>query len=305
MLMNLTKGTGIAGLHGIANKYEKVIRPLLCFNANEIDNYIKEKCVPYREDLSNTDTKYTRNLIRHQIIPELEKVNPEFIETLNLEANQFLNDEKIISDRIVGEKERLFINEDNRIKISIDELRKLNPLRSYLFYFLRDYGFNSSDVKDIISSFENQSGKIFYSKNYEIVKDREYLILSDIRENRHEKLEIKSMKDIPFHYEILEVSDDFKVKTSSEYACLDADKVQFPLTLRNWEQGDVFQPLGMKGNKKVSDFLINNKISINDKRSIKVLESDSQIIWIVGYRINDNFKVTSSTKKSLILSIQD
>ncbi|MBL4592809.1 MAG: tRNA lysidine(34) synthetase TilS [Flavobacteriales bacterium] len=303
MLINLTKGTGLAGLHGIANKNGKIIRPILCFNSTDIAKYVAENNVSYREDLSNSDVKYTRNLIRHKIIPELEKINPALIETLNVEANQFLNDEKIIADKIEEEKKRLFLADGNTFKIEISALKKLTPLTSYLYYFLRDYGFNSFDVADIIENLDGQSGKVFYSPTYQIVKDREFLILKDRNEDTFKNIEINAVESLPFNYKLVDITDSFKIESSNQYAYLDADKVQFPLTLRTWKQGDVFQPLGMKGNKKVSDFLIDNKVSIIDKKELKILGSNNQILWLVGHRIDDKFKITSSTKKILVLSI--
>ncbi|PCJ24908.1 MAG: tRNA lysidine(34) synthetase TilS [Flavobacteriales bacterium] len=303
MLINLTKGTGLAGLHGIRKKNGNVIRPILCFNSVEIENYVKENNISYREDLSNLDVKYIRNTIRHNIIPELEKINPALIETLNNTANQFLNDEKIISDKIAKEKKQLFIGDGNTLKIEIEALKKLEPLTSYLYYFIRDYGFNSSDVADIIENLEGQSGKTFNSNTHQIVKDREFLILKEIAENVFESIKIKFIEDLPFSYKLIDVTDGFEIETSSQYAYLDADKIQFPMILREWINGDVFQPLGMKGNKKVSDFLIDNKISLINKKRIKVLESGSQILWLVGLRIDDKLKITPSTKKVLLLSV--
>lgn len=303
ILFNLIKGTGLAGLHGIKNKNGYVIRPLLCFNSAEIDSYLKENNISFREDLSNSDTKYTRNAIRHTIIPKLEKINPALIETLNTEANQFLDDEKIIADKITEEIKRLFVRDKDGFKIEIEELKKLTPLKSYLFYFLRDYGFNSFDVSDIINSFDNQPGKTFNSSTHQIVKDREYLILNNIGTNSIKSVEINSMEDFPFSYELKESTVGFNIKKSAQYAYLDADKIQFPMILRTWQQGDTFQPFGMKGSKKVSDFLIDNKVSLFDKKSVSVLESDGQILWVVGQRIDDKFKITSSTKRMLILSI--
>ncbi len=305
MLINLTKGTGLAGLHGIKNKNEKIVRPLLCFKRADIVNYVKENNIPYREDLSNSDTKYTRNAIRHQIIPELEKINPNLIETLTVAANQFLEDEKIIADKIVIAKEQLFEEEDDGYHIEIAKLKELTPLNSYLYYFLRDYNFNASTVNDIIEGLDSQSGKTFLSSTHQIVKDRKSLILKKVEVNPIERIEIKSTKEFPFNWRLTDYSDDFKMETSKQYAYIDAEKIQFPLMLRKWEQGDAFQPLGMKGNKKISDFLIDNKVSVLDKDKIKVLESKDQILWVVGHRIDDNFKIRSSTKKVLILSINE
>jgi tRNA(Ile)-lysidine synthase len=303
MLINLTKGTGLAGLHGIPNKNGKVIRPMLCFNSIEIDDYITENKIDFREDTSNADNKYTRNLIRHQIIPKLEKINPALIETLNNEACNFLDDEKIIAAKILEEKERLFIENENDFSINIEELKKLAPLKSYLYYFLRDYGFNGADAVDIAIGLDGQSGQLFYSKTHQIVKDREYLLLKPIVENLIKKIEISSLNDFPFTASFIDITADFEFQSSNEYAYLDADKIQFPMTLRGWEQGDTFQPLGMKGNKKVSDYLIDNKVSVVDKQKVRVLELEGEILWLVGHRINDNFKITPSTKRALILSI--
>lgn len=305
MLFNLIKGTGLAGLHGIKNKNGNIIRPLLCFNSADIDGYLKENNISFREDLSNSDTKYARNAIRHTIIPKLEKINPALVETLNTTANQFLDDEKIIADKITEEIKRLFVKEGDGFKIKIEALKKLNPLKSYLFYFLRDVGFNSSDVSDIINSFDNQSGKTFYSSTHQIVKDREYLILNEIGTNSIKNVEINSIEDFPFGYELKCSTDDFNIKKLAQYAYLDADKIQFPMILRTWEKGDTFQPFGMKGLKKVSDFLIDNKVSVFDKRSVRVLELNGEILWVVGKRIDDKFKITSSTKRVLILSVDN
>ncbi len=303
MLINLTKGTGLAGLHGISNKNKKVIRPLLCFTRNEIDDFVNSNSIAFREDISNADTKYTRNLIRHQILPELEKLNPAIIETLNIEANQFLGDEKIIEDKIKMDKQRLFIPKGNGFKIEIQELKKLTPLTSYLYYFLRDYNFNIANVKDIISGLGNQSGKKYYSSTHQIIKDRDFLLLNGIEHLSKEIIKINSLADLPFEYNLVETNPALNIEKSNRFAYLDLDKIEFPLTLRVWKEGDSFRPLGMKGNKKVSDFLIDNKISILDKKNVKVLVQNNSIVWLEGFRIDDKFKITSKTKRALILSI--
>jgi len=303
MLINLTKGTGLAGLHGIRNKNQKVIRPLLCFTRKEIENFIIESKVTFREDLSNADTKYTRNLIRHKVLTELETINPAIVETLNVEANQFLGDEKIIEDKIKMDKERLFIPLNDGFSIEIKELKKLSPLTSYLFYFLRDYNFNASDITNIIDGLDTQSGKTYISSTHQIIKDRKSLLLNKLENDSTSNSIINFIEDFPLSYEVIENITDLKIEKSNKYAYLDFDKIQFPILLRNWEQGDSFKPLGMKGNKKVSDFLIDNKVSLLEKKRVKVLEQNNEIIWLVGNRIDDRFKITSQTKKVLVLSI--
>jgi tRNA(Ile)-lysidine synthase len=304
MLINLTKGTGLAGLHGISNKIGNVVRPLMCFTRNDIEGFVKEQKITFREDDSNADTKYTRNLIRHKVLPELATINPAIVTTLNVEAHQFLGDEKIVEDKIKLDQQRLFIPKGNGFAIEIQELIKLTPLSSYLFYFLRAYHFNSNDVMDIIRGLENQSGKVYYSSTHQLLKDRDFLLLSEMEEVDQEYIQIKAIQDIPFKYEVVE-KVNLTIEKSTRFAYLDADKIEFPLGLRTWEHGDSFQPLGMKGKKKVSDFLIDNKISVLEKKNIKVLLQNESIIWLIGHRIADEFKITSKTKRALILSIEE
>lgn len=301
MLINLTKGAGLAGLHGISKKRNKVIRPLLCFDSSEIELYVKEQNIQYREDLSNANTKYVRNAIRHNVIPELEKINPAFIETLVTTSNQFSGIEEIVLQKVEDEKKRLFVKEINGFKISIISLNELNPLKTYLYYFLKPYNFNSSDVSDIICGFDGNSGQIYNSTTHQVVKDRNHLLLNERIDVHSEYKEINTVQDIPFQFEVIENTKSLDIVKSSDFAYLDADMIEFPLDIRRWEEGDFFQPLGMKGKKKVSDFLIDNKVSIVDKQYVKVLIQKGEIVWLIGHRISEKYKITPSTKRVLIL----
>ncbi|MDG1475894.1 MAG: tRNA lysidine(34) synthetase TilS [Vicingaceae bacterium] len=301
MLINLTKGTGLAGLHGISNKRDAIIRPLLCFDVTEIENYMKENELPFRQDESNTNTKYTRNLIRHNIIPELEKINPSLIETLTTSADQFSELEIILNQKIEEEKSRLFIEDNEGIKIRIELLKKLNPLKTYLYYLLKPFKFNITDVIDIIKGLDGESGKTYNSTTHQIIKDRTHLFLGKLEQKNIESIEMKSIKELPFDYQLLENTSDFKINKSTDFGCFDADLLGFPMQLRTWRNGDYFCPLGMKGNKKVSDFLIDNKISLAEKNCVKVLCFNNEIIWLVGHRISEKCKITSATKRILIL----
>ncbi len=303
MLINLTKGTGLAGLHGIRNKTGKVIRPLLCFTRKDIDAFVQELKITFREDGSNADTKYTRNLIRHKVLPELATINPAIVETLNVEAHQFLGDEKIIEDKIKMDKQRLFIPLNDGFRIEIEELKKLSPLSSYLFYLFRAYHFNATDIANVIAGLDSQSGKTYHSSTHQIIKNRAYLLLNKIEDISTPSHVINTMDDFPFTTELLENNSSFKIDKSTSKAFLDVDKIEFPLVLRTWKQGDTFTPLGMKGNKKVSDFLIDTKVSILEKKKVRVLEQNGNIIWLVGHRISDHYKITAQTTQTLILAI--
>ncbi len=307
MLINLTKGTGLSGLHGIREKTNYIIRPILCFTRNDIETYILDNKISYREDLSNSDTKYVRNKIRHNVITELEKINTSFIETANKEADQFYDMEQILNQKIEEEKEKCFVQEDESIKIDIEKLKSLTPLHSYLYYFIRSYGYNKTSVNDIVDGLNEQSGKVYFSSTHQILKDRKYLIISEFKKEQKKQYSINSNTDfinLPIGINALErgVDSKFKLQKSSQFAFLDAEKIMYPLVLRRWKEGDLFQPLGMKGNKKVSDFFIDEKLSVIEKQNAWILTSQDKIVWIVGLRIDNRYKITNKTKNSLVLN---
>ncbi len=304
MLINLSKGTGLAGLHGISKISGKIIRPLLGFTREEIEEYVQENKVEYREDKSNSDNKYTRNSVRLDIIPLLEKINPNLIESLNQTANYLADVELILAEKINEEWNKCSTINGERVLMDITQLKGLTALSTYLYYFIKAYGFNAADVADIIQSFEEQSGKIFLSKTHQLIKDRTQLILTPIFDVIDKDLIINSFEDLTncgLSNEVSDYDEHFKINKSAQFANLDADKIKFPLVLRNWKEGDVFQPLGMKGKKKLSDFFIDNKVDVFTKQQTKILTQNNQIIWVVGYRIDDTFKVTQNTKNILLI----
>lgn len=304
MLINLTKGSGISGLHGIKRKKNNIIRPILDFNRIQIEEYIFKNSIPYREDKSNLNNKYTRNLIRLDVIPLLEKINTQLIESLFDSAQYIQEAEDILDAKIKEEFDKCCCVEDDLIYIDIKSLKKLKPIKSYLFYFLKPYGYNESNVNDILNSLENQSGKQFFSTSHQLLKDRDKLILSNIQNHDNERIIINNIDElntIGFSSNITQLSDSFEINKSNLLANLDADKIKFPLVYRKWENGDEFHPLGMSGRKKVSDFLIDKKVDLFQKRNVKVLTQNDNIVWVVGYRISDDFKINKTTKRVLVI----
>jgi len=202
LLINLIKGTGLSGLHGISSKKDKIIRPLLCFNRNEIDDFVKSKKIKFREDKSNEETKYIRNKIRHKIIPELEKINPSFIETIYNETQHFEELEQLLEAKINEDRKECFTTQNGIIEIDVTKLLNLKSLKTYLFYFLKHYGFNADDASDVIKSLKNQSGKKFMSKTHQLIKDRNKLIISVLRDVEYKEFVINKLEDfssLPFH----------------------------------------------------------------------------------------------------------
>jgi len=298
LLFNLTKGTGIAGLHGISEKDGKIIRPLLWAKKAEIVEYACGNNMNWREDQSNESEKYMRGIIRNKVIPELERVNPAFIDAALRDTGRFRDVEHFI-EYSIGQLE-LVEERDKNIYIDKDSLEKLPGRKAVLYYLLKDYQF-SYDQIDSIAEALNNIGAIFNSKEWVLNIDRKYLILSARVQAVVEYLiesddKILHMEDYDLLMKVI-AAKGYKISSESELCALDYNKLTFPLQVRNWQPGDYFIPLGMKGKKKVSDFLIDAKVPVNIKRNVLVLVSGGDIIWVIGYRIDERFKITGETNR--------
>ncbi|MBN1952048.1 MAG: tRNA lysidine(34) synthetase TilS [Bacteroidales bacterium] len=311
MLLNLIRGTGLKGLTGMAPLKGKIIRPLLFASREEITGYVQANRLSYREDSSNSDIKYQRNLIRNKIIPEMETINPSVVDTLIQESRIFDSSYKIYHQRI--EQLRQALNEpDGQIsRFSIAKILSLRLTPTLLFDVLQPYGLSFSDISDILGSLTGEAGKLFYTDGYVILKDRNYLIIEERNKPEHEEMftitpESKALER-PFRMKILHSrkDDTFRLPTDNMTVALDAEKLCFPLKLRHWKEGDYFFPLGMKGRKKLSDFFTDKKINLLQKNRIWILESAEEIVWIVGMQIDDRYKVSPQTKKMITLSLID
>ncbi len=306
--LNLARGTGLAGLTGMRPINGKVIRPLLFASRQEIEKYGHDNLLEYREDSSNLNTDYKRNKIRHDLLPMMELLNPSFREGL-VRTMGYLGDvENIYNQSVRQTWERVSFRIGNDYLISIAEIKLLNPLQTYLFEFLKPFGFKNMVVRDIVSSLDGISGKHFYSPTYRLVRDRDTLILSPIINDIHKPYYLEEgSKEMmfPIHLKISETAkiDKFKIPDSQNVACIDHDKVQFPLMVRKWQSGDYFRPLGMIGLKKLSDFFIDSKLSLPEKENTWILANGEQVVWIIGKRLDDRYKITPSTRNILKLEI--
>ena len=308
--INLLRGTGIAGLHGIQAKNDKITRPLLFATREEILNYAKENNITYVEDSTNAETKFTRNKIRHNLFPILREINPNFENALKKDI-EYLNDTEFIFRREIEKaKSEIIERENDLIKINISKLLSLNPMKIYLYEILSDFSFNETNISDIIQSLEETSGKQFFSKTHRIVKDREYLFIEERKENTTNDFYLindeQSSLISPLRMQI-EVMRDLKfinISKEKTIAMLDYDLLKFPLILRKWRQGDSFVPFGMKKEKKLSDYFTSNKYSLLDKENQWILCSEDKILWIVGERIDDRFRISNKTKNILKIEIE-
>lgn len=302
VLLNLTRGTGIHGLTGIAPKNGYIVRPLLCLTRLEVENYLEERGIPHVVDSTNNEDIYTRNFLRLNIIPELEKLNPAVKEAISRTSDNIAEAEKVYNSAIENDIHLVF--SDNKIDIS--ELIQTASPQSVLFELLSPLGFQSSVIEDIINSLDGISGKVFYSKDYRLIKDREYLLLDKIGQEENQigeffvdKVSQEITYPIRLNIKLKENNNSIEKDSSKLYA--DADKLTFPLVLRKWKQGDWFIPFGMKGRKKLSDYFSDQKFSLKDKEDCWILISGDDIVWIVGERSDDRFRVTEETKNVLYI----
>ncbi len=301
-LINLTRGSGIKGFTGIKSKTSKIIRPLLFASRKEILDYLNTNNFEFREDSSNSSVKYSRNLIRHEIIPLLEKINPRFRETMIENISRLKDTETIYLDCIERNRKSVFKEEDQQIFINLEKLKELNPLSNYLFEFLKPFGFSRTQIPDIIESFDKTSGKQFFSLTHRLIKDRANLIIEEtsLANDRQYYIELDTDSiELPISmvFSKIELDNNFNIVNSNEIGLFDLNQIEFPLILRKWQKGDYFMPLGMKNLKKLSDFFIDNKLSLSEKENTWILESNNKIVWIIGYRIDERFKITENTKK--------
>ncbi len=299
--LNLARGTGIFGLTGMKEVNGKIIRPLLFAARKEIEAYASSRDLHYREDSTNAQTDYQRNKIRHLILPLMEELNPSFREGL-LTTISHLKDASLIYNRAIEAiKERVISRKSpDTIEISISEMKLLDPLPTYLFELLKEYHFNGEVVEDLVKSIDKQSGKQFFSPTHRAILDREVIIVQkqDGQSSMRYYVDEKTT-DVAFPVKLSITKHrrtvDFRLSNSDRIAMIDSAKLQFPLILRKWQKGDYFKPLGMSGIKKLSDFFIDEKFSLNDKEKTWILANGEEIVWIIGFRLDDRYKITPAT----------
>ena len=299
VLLNLLRGTGVRGMCGIPQKNGKIIRPILRFSASEIDNYVREQGIRFCVDSSNLSDDFLRNRIRHHIFPEMEKIYPNCVDTFTKNSALFLQQTKFFDTSLNQIKESLISTDNHQTKISLDLLKKIENQSVVLYEILHPFGFNAESIKKILQSIHSNSGKRFISETHILLKDRNYFIIEEKSNIKNEIVlihSIEELEDYGFSVKKLKKIEDIEIEKVSNLIYVDAKKIQFPLTLRNWENGDFFYPFGMKRKKKLSDFFTDLKIDLFEKQKIRLLCSQNQIVWIINYRADNRFGINSDTK---------
>jgi tRNA(Ile)-lysidine synthetase-like protein len=304
-LINLSRGTGLEGLTGIPEQNENIIRPLLLFSREEIEVYAKENTIQWREDSSNASDKYLRNKIRHHLVPMLKELNPHFLSSFHKTQNHLQEAQTMVEDAAIMVYQQVAKQAGDDIHFDLNQLLKLPNYQSYLYQWLKEFRFSAwEDIYDLV---ESQSGKHIFSSEYRLLKDRDSLILSPInfisKEKTYSIEENQQEINDPIPLSFSKVSEMHLVSNTAIF--VDADKLQFPLLLRHWQEGDFFQPFGMDGkSKKVSKLFKDEKLSLLEKENTWLLCSNNQIVWVIGIRQDDRFKIENTTQNILKIQLQ-
>jgi len=302
--LNLVRGTGMDGLAGIAAKNGDIIRPLLfATRAMIIDCAIAQK-ISWREDSSNLSIDYQRNFLRHEVIPRLQQINPGLEETFRDTHERLLGASLFAQSFIREFKSSAVETRDRKTTIDIRKVLRSPSPAVLLWEIIKERGFNFDQCRQMVS--DHQPGKLFFSASHQLLVDRTEFILEKKHPSVFSAVTIDKGQqragESPFALALQEESrDNFQLVKDSAMAQLDADRLQFPLVWRKWQAGDYFVPLGMRQEKKLSDFLIDLKIPFNAKADVTVLESAGEIVWVVGYRINERYKITADTRRILTI----
>lgn len=303
-LINFTRGTGIEGLTGIPQQNDKIIRPLLNFTRQEIEEFAKNHEIKWREDSSNASDKYLRNKLRHDVIPVLKSLNPSFADSFKQTAEHLRQVQSLAEDASVIVYKQVVEEQDGQKLFNIQELKRLPNYKAYLYQWLKPFGFTAWG--DIYNLIEAQSGKLIIADNYLLIKGREVLILEPIKESGQEAYIINDIEDtfnLPVPLQFILV-DGIIEKSTKNTIYVNNELIKFPLFVRKWQEGDYFYPFGMNGQKKkLSKFFKDEKLSLPEKGNAWILTTGGQIIWVIGLRADDRFKVTENTTQILKIEV--
>lgn len=304
-LINFTRGTGLEGLTGIPEVNNKFVRPLLPFSREQLEQYAKEDRIKWREDRSNASIKYLRNKLRHDVIPVLKEINPSLLQSFQNTTNH-LNDVSDIVDATMDD----FLNktiesmDKKEVKFRISEFKKLKNPSAYLYQTFKEFGF--TQWQDMLDLLDAETGKQIFSSTYRLIKNREFLLLSEINNEKSLSISVlETDKKVETLFGSL-LFDEVDAVANNEPNIIYVDKalLEFPLTIRKWQEGDVFYPFGMLGKKKLSKYFKDEKLSLIDKENVWLLCSQNDIVWVINRRADNRFRVTDITKDKLKIQLK-
>ncbi len=299
-LINFIRGTGIEGLTGIKVENDKIIRPLMKFSRKEIKTFAQTNKIQWRDDSSNASGKYKRNKLRLEIIPKMEEINPQLLESFLKTQDHLKQSLNLVEDYIGLLYSEIVSKDVYGYRLKIDILNKIPNTKAVMYQLLHSFGFN--EWNDVLDLLEAQPGKMVFSSTHRLVKDREYLILTEIPSednnktftiNEGEEIVMLPLGKLTFH-KVAKIEE-----TSLNCIYVAKEKLKYPLILRKWEKGDKFYPFGMKGKKKISDFFKDKKLSLPEKEDSWLLCSGNEIVWVINHRADGRFAITDPSQEIL------
>jgi len=309
--LNTLRGTGINGLKAILPDSDIFCRPLLFASRTEITDFANKHKINFREDSSNKTDDYSRNKIRHNIIPAIEKQFPEFISQMNENLIRIKNDVLLFNELIENQLKYFVKYHVNDVEVDLNFMNKIKNADTLLFHFLNKYNFNIQTVNNICKNIELSETRNFYSNTHIASRKNLNLFIKPISENSAlEFFTINSVSELTeldlalnFETKVLEKTENINLKLNKNEAFFDLEKIVFPLTIRKYQNSDSFIPLGMKTKQKLSDFFINNKLNQFEKENIWLLISNEEIIWVIGQRTSNTTKIDNNTKNILYIKV--
>jgi tRNA(Ile)-lysidine synthetase, N-terminal domain/tRNA(Ile)-lysidine synthetase, C-terminal domain len=313
VLLNLIRGTGIRGLTGIKPRNGNVVRPLLCCDKEAILEYVEQRGLTFVTDRSNLLNEYRRNKIRLEVLPLLESIQPSVRDSI-ARTMDHLGETEILYEQAIDEaKERLCQGSRNGtsdlpLNISLSALEQEKAPQSVLYELLSEYGFGRADVQSIWKNRWGTSGRLYFSHTHRLVFDRDCLLISELPSQENTEYPLEETQTVitePIGMKccFVKPGKDYKISTSKSMAFLDADKLLFPLTIRHPKKGDNFIPFGMRGRKLISDYCIDCKMTAIEKEDLWLLCSGKDVVWVIGERIDNRFRVDDMTKRVYHLSV--
>ncbi|TKC03582.1 tRNA lysidine(34) synthetase TilS [Pedobacter cryotolerans] len=310
LLLNLIRGTGISGMHGILPKRDKIIRPLLFLSRLQIDELVEENDINFVEDSSNESSKYARNKIRLNVIPHLRDINPNLEETFAQNIIRFAETEEVLTAFVAQKRMEVMSQVNGDVCLNIAKISALKPQKLIVFEFLKPYHFTSKVVDELLNSLNKQTGTSFYSSTHAATINRDHVLISALRDEQEIAVQFLHPKDDCIIINRTKISlfytESTLVENNALKAFVDLDQLIFPLIIRFWQDGDKFMPLGMRNFKKLSDFFIDQKVPLPQKDKIPLLiNGNGEIIWIAGFRTDNRYKVNATTKKVAIFELSN
>lgn len=306
-MINLLRGTGISGLTGMSSRHQNVIRPLLFATRDEIAAYAARKKVKFREDSSNAGLKYARNMIRHMVIPEMERVRPGARNAITATMNHLKSSSEIVDLYIGKVRQDIFRCCEEGYEADIVSLTALQPAAPHIYELFRQFNISSGQTGELLSLLRSPTGRFMDTSTHRLLVDRGKLLITEKSVGPSPDQLFHSIDDMRISglftdLRVILPSDE-PLPTGRLTECVDLGLISFPVKVRQWEPGDRFRPLGMTRLKKISDFLIDLKVPVTAKEKVLLLLSGEEVVWVMGYRIDDRYRVTDNTERILSMTI--